>query len=255
MPSTPQPRLLPPGALIIGPSSPVQGVLGFIKGFLLDEPHLNSRRPDAELAGAVIANHFLMLFDACGTLNVSGMHSAAVALLRLMEDALDVFVAVTTVDGAAQRWENGTLKPSDAGKAWAAHHGNPQIVDAGGEGLSLDEYRKRRRNMLNKYSHGSYDLCAWDLFCHPLPSVPGTAPMAKVKINHARQVIAANAHAIDASVTATLLEFLGLFQDAYSNAIGQFDQERVLARLITEIEAITRDHTAHRCQDVSRPRE
>jgi hypothetical protein len=148
------------------------------------------------------------------------------------------------------------MRPSDAAKMWVASAGNPSVVSAGGTTTTLDEYRRQLRQALNKYSHVSYELCAWDLFFQPRRTHgDGTGSSGTLEINHQRQVIDANGHAIDAYITATPLECLTVIREAYSKALECFDMERELDALVPAIEQIMRDHSAHGCHDVTTPAE
>jgi hypothetical protein len=110
------------------------------------------------------------------------------------------------VQDAACKWEQDKLKPSDAAKAWIVNQGNPDLCDAGGKTMTLSDYRQSLRSNLNRDSHGSNALCAWDLFFLPRSSNPnGSGSSGTLEINYDRYVINANAHSIDAHMTATLL--------------------------------------------------
>lgn len=247
-----KPDLSSPGALAIGPTSPIQRALHLLHEFFDAQatPNLSGAAP--QRTALLTANHLLSLVEACGLLNSSGMHSAAVVLLRSLEDVLDVFCAVTTVPGAAERWEKGDLKPSDAAKLWVEHRGNPRVST----GQSLADYRKGLRHAFNKYSHASYDLCLWDLYFHPRTAATENRGLTgTIEINYPRRVINSNAHSIDAHLTAHLLEFLDSTKTAYSAALEGFDGAKNLATLVAEIHVIMQKHDSHGCQDVQTPAE
>ena len=55
-----------------------------------------------------------------GMINAAGYHSAAVTLMRSIEDALDCLFAVVQSDINANKWLNGELKASQAARTWTA---------------------------------------------------------------------------------------------------------------------------------------
>lgn len=179
-----KPRLSKPFDLAIDPSSPVQKAISILRRFFVTRPlpEISS----AQNASLLAVNHLMSLVDSCGMLNGAGRHSAAVVMLRSLEDTLDIFCAITTVPGAAERWEKGNLKPSEASKLWVEKRGDPKISTE----QSLGEYRKGLRNAFHKYAHASYELCLWDLYFNPQQlaeeqcSATGT-----LEINSSRQVI------------------------------------------------------------------
>lgn len=106
-----QSRLSLPGINAYGPGSPVLRARNWIKDFLATAPQPDigtAAKSDALLVG----NHLLHLISGCGLLNGSGFHSAAVVLLRPMEDALDCFAAVSLIKDAAEQWSARRLKPA-----------------------------------------------------------------------------------------------------------------------------------------------
>jgi hypothetical protein len=224
-----------------------------IRNFLSVEPSPDIATPSSKSCGLLVGNHLLHLTNACGLLNGSGHHSAAVTLLRPLEDALDCFAAVTMVKGAAERWSSRNLKPSDAAKLW---------TEAAGDTFSpvnttLAEYRKTLRGQFAHYMHCSYDLCLWDLFFSPRARDPETGGLSGIyELNQDRSVIDSNAHAIDAHLTAHHLEFMAVLERAYSRELGQEPQRvRELSRLESEIVQIMERHNEHKCQDVLVPPE
>lgn len=197
--------------------------------------------------------HLLHLIDGCGLLNGRGFHSAAVALLRPLEDALDCFAAVALVQGAAEQWAERTLKPSDAAKLWTTATADPIAQGA----TSLADYRRTLRGQFAHYMHCSYDLCLWDLFFSPRAKDPITGNLSGAyELNHDVHVIDRNAHAIDAHLTAHLLEFLDVLKRAYTVALAeQSELSQEFARLEPEIVKIMERHNEHRCQNVLVPPE
>lgn len=247
-----KPELSLPGSLAIGSSSPVQKSIRLIYKFFNTQPTPNLNADAAKRTGLLAANHLLTLADACGLLNGSGMHSAAVVLLRSLEDALDIFCAVTSVPHAAERWELDNLKPSEAAKLWVEHLGNPTIST----GQTLTDYRKRLRHAFNKYSHASYELCLWDLYFQPQKAEKNKGLTGTIEINsYPRHVINTNGHSIDAHLTAHLLEFIDATNTAYSSALKNFPDAKNLVALLDEIHVIMQKHNLHGCQDVQTPAE
>ena len=148
----PTPALSLPGEDVIGPSSPVVQCMLILRSFFSDSPVPDLSDDDAKNYGTLLANHLLRLLEGCGMLNIGGLHSAAVALFRPLEDALDCFAAVVNVRGAATKWANGELRPSDAAKLWTADLKAMTMVGTVAE-LSLADYRKHFRSAFAKYSH------------------------------------------------------------------------------------------------------
>ena len=94
-----RPELSGPGAKAIGPSSPVVQALGWIREFLSAEPHPDIGSDAAKSSGILAGTHLLHLITGCGLLNGQGHHSAAVVLLRPLEDALGAVVEQRTHTG------------------------------------------------------------------------------------------------------------------------------------------------------------
>ena len=114
-PTTLRAELSLPGAKAVGPSSPVHKFYHHPKISRLGA-HTQYRTAASKSSGLLVGNHLFLLIDGCGLLNGSGLHWAAVTLLRPLEDALDCFAAVTMVKDAAERWSQRNLKPSDAAR-------------------------------------------------------------------------------------------------------------------------------------------
>ena len=247
------PELSLTGAKAVGPSSPVQQTLRLLRDFLSSEPTPDIATASSKSNGLLVGNHLLHLIDACGLLNGSGLHSAAVVLLRPLEDALDCFAALTLVKGAAERWSEREIKPSEAAKLWTVAAGD--IFSPANS--TLPEYRKTLRGQFAHYMHCSYDLCLWDLYFSPRVRDPETGHLSGTyELNQPGQVIDLNAHAIDAHLIAHLLEFLTILKRAYSLALGQEPgRSRELDRLEIEIVHIMEWHNEHKCQNVLVPPE
>lgn len=248
-----RPGLSLPGAKAIGPSSPIVQTLAWIREFLSAEPHPDIGSEAARSSGILAGTHLLHLITACGLLNGQGYHSAAVVLLRPLEDGLDCFAAVTLISGSADEWACRSLRPSDAAKAWTAQHADAMKPETG----TLPEYRKYLRGAFAHYSHCSYDLCLWDLFLNPKEHDPKKGNCrGPLEPNLAGNVIDRNAHAIDAYLTAHLLEFIAIIRLAYAAELqAQRHQDERLAALEQQIREIMERHAAHRCQEVRVPPE
>ncbi len=131
-------RRQPPGEVVRLANSPVQKALRVLERLFAAAPQPRVPTGTATRAcGELLGRHVLNLVGACGELNLSGSHSAAVTLFRPLEDALDCLAAVTLVAGAADRWLADDLKPSEAAKLWV---GRASIKPTTGETLgSTDE--------------------------------------------------------------------------------------------------------------------
>lgn len=248
-----RPDLSLPGAEVIGPSSPFPQALGLVEAFFGEEPEPVIATPSSKACGLLAGHHLCQLIGACGLLNVNGLHSSAVVLLRPLDDALDCFAAVTLVPGAAERWTSRDLKPSNAAKLWTAVAGDLFTSN----GLSLPEYRRALREQFAHYMHCSYDLCLWDLFLEPLGEDPDTGRITGAyELNRQGKVINRNAHALDAHLTAHFLEFMTILRRAY---VTEFDRrpelQAELDRLKKELVAIMERHAEHGCQNVLAPPE
>lgn len=233
--------------------SPVKGGLRWLNDFFRSVPEPDLQSPKAKMNGALCGVHLLHLLRGCGLLNGSGFHSAAVSLLRPMEDALDCYAAIILVPGAAQDWESDKLKASDAGKKWVECVRDFTTHD----NISLDEYRRRLRNDFNLYAHGNHALCLWNLFFQPYDAQDSNVTVkGTVQINFTPEVIDSNGHAIDAFEIAHILEFIAVTQQGYSRFLNSHTElQNQLADLLPKIKEIMVKHHAHRCQEVRFPPE
>ena len=241
-----------PGMVGVPASSPVQRGLNWLQMFFAAHPRpdINGDRPAK--CGMLIATHLLHLLRGCGMINAHGFHSCAVSMLRLMEDALDCFAAVTLVRGSAEKWETGRLKASDAAKKWT------NFVDwktAGG--ISLSDYRKFLRRDFNTYSHCTNELCLWNLRFIPKTILTDTnTTTGTLEPNWGNLVINKNAHSIDAFETLHIFEFINIIKLAYSKDISLNEEKRKeLECFLPDMEKLVRQHNEHHCQDVREPPE
>lgn len=242
-----------PGVGHVGSSSPVLQSLNLLRRFFAAYPEPDLGKEPETWCGALTANHLIQLVEAAGLLNVSGRHSAAMVLIRSLEDSLDCFTAITLVTGVAQGWIDGRMKPSDAAKKWTSALAG-QLSDA--DRMKLEAYRKSARGQFAKYSHCTYELCGWDVYWksapHPVTGETGGIPF----INHEGLVISSNAHAIDAHLTAHLLEFMDAVRRAYSKHLhDRPNDSELLDSLHSQIVKIMEEHSLHLCQNILTPAE
>jgi len=247
-----RPRLQAVGDDVVGPGNPVHRSIDWLAWLFGREaqPNVNSER--ARSAATGLGTHLLHLLRGFGMLNLNGYHSAAVRLLRPLEDALDCFAAVVLVEGAAEAWSEGRLRASDAARVWT-----PLIDDLIAPGMSLGEYRRRLRDKFNDLAHCPPEVCAWNLYFNPERRDPRTGAVSgSIKVNIHPQVIAKNAHALDAHLVAHLLELLHIVRHGYSSRLTAHRRERdLLADLISAVTVIAERHNEHQCQEVRPPAE
>jgi len=161
----------------------------------------------------------------------------SVSLLRPLEDALDCFAAVTLIAGAAERWQKGDLKPSDAAKLWV---GRSRIKPITGE--SVSDYRRRLRTTFNPFSHCSPEVVEWDVFVQRQSE---KEHWIRTKINHGNRVIMLNAARIDAFLAAHTWEILAVIELAYPQYLEAQPQARQhIDTLKAEIQALLSEHWA-----------
>lgn len=239
-----RPNISVPGTKGGGPSDPVLRTLKLLQQIFSEVPMPVAGTEASRNTTALIGVHLLHLIRGCGLLNGTGFHSAAITLFRPMEDALDCFGAISLVPGAAESWQAGKLKASDAAKLWTSG-----VNDAEVRNMSLADYRKYLRRDFNNYSHCSSAVCNWNLYFKPFQN---TANQGTLELNFIPFIIDRNGHAIDAYETAHILELIDLVERAY---IARRDILNELEGLKKEVEEIMRQHDKHRCQEVRLPPE
>lgn len=245
-----KPRISKPTKQIIGPSSPVQQALRWLKKFFGMRPIPDIAIEASSSCGNLIATHLLHLINGCGLLKGIGHNSAAASLFRPLEDVLDCFGATVMVPGAAEKWQSGRLKASDAAKAWT-----PKVHDVLTQNITLSEYRKSLHKMFNNCSHCSYDLCLWNLYFNPQEEEAGSA-RGTLELNLVPVVIDSNGHSIDAHLTPHILEFIILVKKGYSKTLTKNPiQENKIGQLQNAIIKIMKKHDRHGCQQVTPPAE
>lgn len=131
--------LQPPFSDIVGESSPVQKAIKMIWEIFANHPLPNNKSIASQSAAEQIVLHLLGTMNSIGMINAAGYHSAAVTLMRSIEDALDCLFAVVQSDINANKWLNGELKASQAARTWTAD----KVVD---QSIPLGDYRKNIRH-------------------------------------------------------------------------------------------------------------
>lgn len=89
--------LQPPFSDIVGESSPVQKAIKMIWEIFANHPLPNNKSIASQSAAEQIVLHLLGTMNSIGMINAAGYHSAAVTLMRSIEDALDCLFAVFKV--------------------------------------------------------------------------------------------------------------------------------------------------------------
>lgn len=230
--------------MAIGPSSPIRRCLSAVEEIIRQTQIPKAGTAASRSAAAILATHALHCMRGAGMLNGAGHHSAAAALFRPIEDAIDCFAAVSLIEGAAERWQDGKLKASDAAKLWVATTSESFEHDVA---HSLDDYRRRIRAQFNDYSHCHPRLAEWNLYLRPVAEPAGTT----LELNFG-SVIDTCAHRIDAHISASVWEFVDLLSAAFrSNETPQPGEHwAALDQLKPEFQAILDRHRSHGCFDV-----
>lgn len=163
-------------------------------------------------------------------INAAGYHSAAVTLMRSIEDALDCLFAVVQSDINANKWLNGELKASQAARAWTAD----KVVD---QSIPLGDYRKNIRHGLNKYSHCSPNQTSWNIYRKS--DEEGTY---RLELNYQHAVISKNGYYIDRYLCIHLYELMDSLPLYYSDYFADKEARRKLfEKLKYDIETIIKD--------------
>lgn len=177
--------LQPPFSDIVGESSPFQKAIKMIWEIFANHPVPNNKSIASQSAAEQIVLHLLGTMNSIGMINAAGYHSAAVTLMRSIEDALDCLFAVVQSDVNANKWLNGELKASQAARTWTAD----KVVD---QSIPLGDYRKNIRHGLNKYSHCSPNQTSWNIYRKS--DEEGTY---RLELNYQHAVISKNGYYID----------------------------------------------------------
>lgn len=174
----------------------------------------------AKRCAEVIARHLISLIITGSDANIAGRHSVSLSLFRNMEDALDCFAAMALIPGAADKWENGQLKASEAAKL--CEHIFADFVLATGQ--NAPDYRKDLRRYFNQFAHCNPYLTNWDIFpdiepssIHALSKTPSASGIsAQLRVNHGGRILGENAFRIAAYLAAHTIEFSSVAERAYS---------------------------------------
>ena len=234
---------------VVGSSSPVQQALRLIERIVGGMP-VPDAGEGARSASQMIANHLLHLFHGAGALNLLGHHSPVVALFRQMEDALDCFLAVCLVRGAAGKWENDDLKASEAAALVDQHFGGEQLRLSTGGTTTWGEYRKALRQRFNMLAHCSPGLTEYNLGLVP------AGDRYKVDLVLPGDASDRNAHQLDAFLTAHMGEMLqAMLWSHQAHLVHNSDLRLQIENLVEEVRRVMNDHELHRCHDMTGPAE
>lgn len=215
---------------IVGESSPVQKAIKMIWEFFANHPVPNNKSIASQLAAEQIVLHLLGTINSIGMINAAGYHSAAVTLMRSIEDALDCLFAVVQNDINANKWLNGELKASEAAKKWTAD----KMAD---RAIPLGDYRKNIRHGLNKYSHCSPNQTSWNVYRKS--DEKGTCSL---ELNYQRAVISKNGYYIDRYLCIHLYELMDNLPLYYSDYfVDKEERRKHFEKLKCDIETIIKD--------------
>lgn len=241
-------RRIPPHEVPRIIDSPFQRLVAILNTLFSRCPQPRVRTEAARASGELLGRHLLNLLGACGELNVTGYHSVAVTLLRPLEDALDLLAAVTMAAGAAERWQAGDLKASEAAKLWVERAPGRPIT-----GETFVDYRKRLRSTFNPFSHCAPLVPQWDLFAEAHPIHP---ELFRLRVNHERYTIVSNGHRVDAFLVAHLWEVLAVVRHAFRDYLeSQPTIAQELSSLEPELERVLAEHHSYGLLDTIVPPE
>jgi len=222
-----QDNLSLPFSEVVGNSSPVQQAIKLVWEIFAVSPMPNNQSEKSRLTAKTIMLHMLGTMNSIGMINAAGYHSAAITLLRSIEDALDCFCSVSQDESIAEKWENGELKASDAAKKWTE---GKQTDDS----ISMDEYRKNIRHAFNQYSHCTPKQTNWNLYRQSISN-----SQCKLMLNYQHAVIRRNGYFIDRYLCIHLHELIDVFKVYYSKyLIDNAEIAKELEELDLKIEEI-----------------
>lgn len=222
--------LQPPFSDIVGESSPVQKAIKMIWETFANHPVPNNKSTASQTAAEQIVLHLLGTMSSIGMINAAGYHSAAVTIMRSIEDALDCLFAVVHSDINANKWLSGELKASEAAREWTAD----KVVD---KSMPLGDYRKNIRQGLNNYSHCSPNQTSWNLYRKR--DKKGTC---RLELNYQHAVISANGYYIDRYLCIHLYELMDNLPLYYSDYFAEKEERRIyFEKLKCDIETIIND--------------
>lgn len=216
---------------IIGENSPVQQAMKRLRLFAKEKPMPNANTIQSRSTSALILTHILGLCDSVGLINCRGYHSAAITMLRSIEDATDCFAAVSQNDSAAREWSENRLKSSDAAKMWT------DVVNLTDDGLKIGEYRKTIRKALNNYSHCTPEQTHWNIYLETTGENKCTT-----ELNTQPLVINLNAYYIDRYLCVHLYELMEIIFIMFSKHFeAHFDLKEQFQEFQTEINKIVEE--------------
>ena len=222
--------LQPPFSDIVGESSPVQKAIKLIWEIFANHPLPNNKSIASQSAAEQIVLHLLGTMNSIGMINAAGYHSAAVTLMRSIEDALDCLFAVVQSDVNANKWLNDELKASQAARTWTAD----KVVD---QSIPLGDYRKNIRHGLNKYSHCSPNQTSWNIY-----RKSDEKGMCRLELNYQHAVISKNGYYVDRYLCIHLYELMDSLPLYYSEYFADKEERRKLfEKLKYDIETIIKD--------------
>lgn len=216
---------------IVGNRSPVQKAIKMLWEMFANHPLPNNKSPLSQTAAEQIILHLLGTMNSIGMINAAGYHSAAVTLMRSIEDALDCLFAVVQSDINANKWLNGELKASDAAREWTTN----KVVD---KSMPLGDHRKSIRQGLNNFSHCSPNQTSWNLYRKS--DKKGTC---RLELNYQRAVISRNGYHIDRYLCIHLYELMDNLLINYSDYfVDKKERRNVFEKLKSDIEIIIKDY-------------
>lgn len=222
--------LQPPFSDIVGECCPVQKAIKMIWETFVNHPVPNNKSTASQTAAEQIVLHLLGTMNSIGMINAAGYHSAAVTLMRSIEDALDCLFAVVHSDINANKWLNGELKASEAAREWTEN----KVID---QAMPLGDYRKNIRHGLNNYSHCSPNQTNWNIYRKN--DKKGTCSL---ELNYQHAVISTNGYYIDRYLCIHLYELMDNLLFYYSDYFENKERiKKYFEKLKEDIEKIIKD--------------
>ncbi len=139
---------------------------------------------------------------------------------------LPAFAAVTLMQNAAEKWAEGKLKASEAGKIWDSRLQETTLPT----GEKAVNYKKNLREYFNNFAHCSPYLTEWNLYpdisqedkrkISEHPEQPASL-MVSFNVNHKNKVLPQNALRIGAYLASHTLEFTSIIEEAYKDFLKQ----------------------------------
>ena len=202
--------LQPPFSDIVGESSPVQKAIKMIWEIFANHPLPNNKSIASQSAAEQIVLHLLGTMNSIGMINAAGYHSAAVTLMRSIEDALDCLFAVVQSDINANKWLNGELKASQAARTWTAD----KVVD---QSIPLGDYRKNQTWTKQKSTATVLRIRQAGIFIEKSDE-EGTY---RLELNYQHAVISKNGYYIDRYLCIHLYELMDSLPLYYSDYFAE----------------------------------